>query len=670
MRKLLGIVFMSLAACLMGQGPVDLCLIVNGQINPASKTMTVCDPASPDDPPFSVISNNCSTTPGNSAYIRYDAVFNPQTTNATIYNNSSTGNFSDTRSGWYKVRIKYNDGITVVADSDSVNISFHPWPPLIFTTNNTTQIYTKCPNNILTLNLNNSGLTNYRWFRQSTSTILSTTPSLTLDITNSFSSKYIVEARDNNGCLTDSSFNVFITQAPLVNLGAATITRCSNGTSTITINNSLHSSNSIVPNYLWKGGSSLSSLVNITPNTSTNNFSISFKSAPGGTPPPYEFSLPSSDYYVVVELTPTIFNPAAICTSYDTVFIDVIPPPVPVCSNDTLICNGATASLRSTMTGGLPPYVYTWDNGAGSAATASVSPTSTTTYTLSVTDGSGCGFAAQTDNVTVTVNPPISANAGADQIICIEPAGVANLNGSGTGGTGAFTYSWTPTDGLSSITINNPVANPSTTTTYTFTVKDVNNCSATDNVVITRYEPEIGPIPFPVVVSEGRPVIIDISTPQNSGKNFTWTNLNSSTVISTGPSYEAKFFGEDTTFYEIKVVDPNNNCIARDTSIIYYISDNIIMYVPNIFSPSASLEANRKLKIFGDNISDDGFRFAIFNKWGQTVWETNSVEEAREGWDGGPQIEGVYTYIVEGKFKNDKPITESKDYMGTFKLSK
>ncbi len=45
-------------------------------------------------------------------------------------------------------------------------------------------------------------------------------------------------------------------------------------------------------------------------------------------------------------------------------------------------------------------------------------------------------------------------------------------------------FSWTPSSGLSATNISNPVANPSSTTTYTCTA-DVNGCTATDNLVIT-----------------------------------------------------------------------------------------------------------------------------------------------------------------------------------------
>lgn len=69
-------------------------------------------------------------------------------------------------------------------------------------------------------------------------------------------------------------------------------------------------------------------------------------------------------------------------------------------------------------------------------------------------------------------------NAGTDQTTCNGSS--AQLNA-----TGGISYSWTPTSGLSNPNIANPIATPSTTTTYTVSSANANGCSGTDNVVVT-----------------------------------------------------------------------------------------------------------------------------------------------------------------------------------------
>ena len=96
------------------------------------------------------------------------------------------------------------------------------------------------------------------------------------------------------------------------------------------------------------------------------------------------------------------------------------------------------------------------------------------------------GAAAQTVlNFTINQLPALEANAGADQVI--KKGAQATLGGApaATGGTGAYTYSWTPTTGLSSTTVANPVATPTTNTTYTLTVNDNKGCSQVATVTVT-----------------------------------------------------------------------------------------------------------------------------------------------------------------------------------------
>lgn len=69
-------------------------------------------------------------------------------------------------------------------------------------------------------------------------------------------------------------------------------------------------------------------------------------------------------------------------------------------------------------------------------------------------------------------------DAGTDVSICSGQS--TNLNASG--GVG---YDWSPSTGLSCTNCVNPVASPTTTTTYTATVTDVNGCSDTDDVTVT-----------------------------------------------------------------------------------------------------------------------------------------------------------------------------------------
>ncbi|MBU1488104.1 PKD domain-containing protein, partial [bacterium] len=74
------------------------------------------------------------------------------------------------------------------------------------------------------------------------------------------------------------------------------------------------------------------------------------------------------------------------------------------------------------------------------------------------------------------------ANAGADVDVCSGTCAI--LNGSATGGSGGYTYAWTPVTGLADPGDSVTNACPTTTTEYTLTVTDGNGCTDSNQVVV------------------------------------------------------------------------------------------------------------------------------------------------------------------------------------------
>ncbi|MGL5891387.1 MAG: HYR domain-containing protein, partial [Bacteroidia bacterium] len=188
---------------------------------------------------------------------------------------------------------------------------------------------------------------------------------------------------------------------------------------------------------------------------------------------------------------------SASCTQVVTVTDNELP--TVVCpSNITIPACVSTASW--TVTSG--------DNcGVASVVSVPASGSSfnngTTPVTVTVTDVNGnvstCSFTVtRAANLTAAIAPlavsPISTCAyGANNANIVIGYGngpqTVTLNGSSTGGTPAYTYSWYPASNLSNASAANPVFTPNTTSgcsnyTYTLTVTDANGCTATQTVTV------------------------------------------------------------------------------------------------------------------------------------------------------------------------------------------
>jgi gliding motility-associated-like protein len=181
------------------------------------------------------------------------------------------------------------------------------------------------------------------------------------------------------------------------------------------------------------------------------------------------------------------------CSSTDIVVVTVNPVPVSNAGTDIAICAGTTGNIGTTTTAG---FTYSWTPGTNLSSTTVSDPTVTfpstsaatvvTTYTVTTTAPGGC---SSTDDVIVTVNPIPVSDAGADVTMC---SGASSPIGSSS--TVGYSYSWSPSTGLSDPTVSLPtvtLTNSTTammTVTYTVTTT-ANGCTSTDEVIVNVAPP-------------------------------------------------------------------------------------------------------------------------------------------------------------------------------------
>lgn len=195
-------------------------------------------------------------------------------------------------------------------------------------------------------------------------------------------------------------------------------------------------------------------------------------------------------------------------------------PLVASAGNPTSICLGGSASIGGspTATYGTSPYTYSWSPATGLSSTTVAnplaSPTVTTTYTVTVTDAA---VTSSTSTVTVTVypNPTITVNS---PTICQGASAVLTASG-------ATTYSWAPSTGLSSTTAASPTANPTATTTYTVTGTNASGCTATATATVT-----VNPSPSTPTAGNNGPLCagstLNLTASFSAGATYSWTGPN------------------------------------------------------------------------------------------------------------------------------------------------
>lgn len=129
--------------------------------------------------------------------------------------------------------------------------------------------------------------------------------------------------------------------------------------------------------------------------------------------------------------------------------------PVAQAGANLFLCQGDSIQLNGSGNGS-----FSWSPATGLSATnianPKASPTSTTNYTLTVTNAFGC---TTTDQVTVTVSPKPNLVITGDTVIC-------SGNSTQLQASGASSYTWSPTSGLSNPNASNPIFTPGTSTNY------------------------------------------------------------------------------------------------------------------------------------------------------------------------------------------------------------
>lgn len=286
-------------------------------------------------------------------------------------------------------------------------------------------------------------------------------------------------------------------------------------------------------------GSVSANFVNATGN-------VTYNWNPGGVQPATISNLASGIYNVTA-------TDANNCSLTGTTIINEPPAPVMTVTASDALCFGANGSATANPTGGNGPFSYTWSNNAG-GNTATVSPPAGN-YNVSATDANGCNQTA-----SFTINEPtqlVSSETHTDNLCFGTATGTATITLSG--GTGAYTYQWSPN-----------VSNTNTATglqagSYSVTGTDVNNCTVLQAVVIAE------PTQVDVTASSNDVLCFGGSTGSftaiATGGTGTFSYVAVTNSGNSQQSANGQFTGQSADTYTIYATD-NNQCIDSTTVIV------------------------------------------------------------------------------------------------------
>ena len=185
-----------------------------------------------------------------------------------------------------------------------------------------------------------------------------------------------------------------------------------------------------------------------------------------------------------------------ICQRNDSITLNILLRPDVNAGKDTAVCFNTPVFLKGSVGKVSGPVSFLWapanliQNPTAAITTSNPDASGTFNYTLTVSDQYGCNYGI-IDTVKITVQPQVPAFAGNDTIAVTGNSLPHQLQATGGGPGGSYTWSWTPLTGVS--ISDRFVANPTVllqNQQYEFDVKvtDFAGCTGYDTVKITVFD--------------------------------------------------------------------------------------------------------------------------------------------------------------------------------------
>ncbi len=294
-----------------------------------------------------------------------------------------------------------------------------------------------------------------------------------------------------------------------------------------------------------------------------------------------------------------------------------------------LTCRGrSTGKVLAVASGGQPPYTYQWSYNKATTAGIDQLPEGDYTVTVTTATGASATVATHVNGYTLqvsTANKPPSCHGDQDGSITLTP-----ING-----VAPYLYKQEKDQVFQS----SPVFSALRAGAYEFQVRDAAACE--NRTGSTLQEPD-------------RLLIQQVFTKDISCSESIDGKIAVQLTGGTPPyaySLEPGPWQPDSIFqhlesgnYRFRVKDVNS-CSTTGSASIQRIGRQCAVYVPTAFTPNN----DGRNDLFRAKVNDDvtGYRLAVYSRWGQLIFQTNSPER---GWDGtfkgSPAAAGAYVWVL------------------------
>ncbi|RYZ50778.1 MAG: gliding motility-associated C-terminal domain-containing protein, partial [Sphingobacteriales bacterium] len=329
--------------------------------------------------------------------------------------------------------------------------------------------------------------------------------------------------------------------------------------------------------------------------------------------------------------------------SIQKITITVEPVPTVYAGPDQTVCFGDTFRMQpAVMPTWYNSFSYSWTPAGAFDQPSTLQPIfqalANTTATLTVTSPAGC---TANDAVEITVVPADFITVSADTGIC--PRDSAQLRAAN-----GISYIWRPAFYIDDSTSATPFVSPVTTTNYTVYAMNAQGCSDTQTIQVTVHPAAVITLADSARIFGGERYQI---SPATNAVYFSWfpplglTETDISNPVAS-PDVNTRYFVRATTEYGCAVTDSIDLLVNLDS----------YLDVPNAFTPGSAPNNTIRVVRRGEAVLKS---FAIYNRWGNKVFETSDINA---GWDGSfkgkPQPMGVYVYVAEAVTPSGRKFTK------------